>query len=117
VVITQSAAIQEELTGRENLSYVEHTAQPETTRPLHTGQIPRSGGLHPKSEIADQASPTPRRLVIEWTAQLLADGEAFHDHGGVPVLQARKPAVIMKRPVMIAADARSGGIASQIRNP
>jgi len=27
-------------------------------------------GLRPKSEIPDQASPAPRRLSIEWTAQL-----------------------------------------------
>ena len=27
-------------------------------------------GLHPKSAMPDQASPAPRRLGIEWTAQL-----------------------------------------------
>jgi hypothetical protein len=29
-----------------------------------------AGGLHPKSEIPDQGSPVPRRLIIAWTAQL-----------------------------------------------
>jgi len=32
------------------------------------GLTPR--GLHPKSAMPDQASPAPRRLGIEWTAQL-----------------------------------------------
>jgi hypothetical protein len=30
----------------------------------------RGWGSHPKSEIPDQASAVPRRLVIEWTARL-----------------------------------------------
>jgi len=29
-----------------------------------------AGGLHPKSEIDDQARTAPRRLIVEWTTQL-----------------------------------------------
>ena len=29
-----------------------------------------AGGLHPKSEMHDQAGSAPRRLIIDWTAQL-----------------------------------------------
>jgi hypothetical protein len=28
------------------------------------------GGLHPKSETADQASTAPRQLIIEWITRL-----------------------------------------------
>jgi hypothetical protein len=34
------------------------------------GGLEVQGGLPPKSEISDQASPAPRRLMIEWTAQI-----------------------------------------------
>ena len=47
-----------------------------------------SGGLHPESEMAGQATTAPRRLLIEWVAQL---------YGG---------------PFMIAAGARCGGSGS-----
>ena len=30
----------------------------------------RPGGLHPKSEMHDQASSALRRLIIEWITQL-----------------------------------------------
>jgi hypothetical protein len=29
-----------------------------------------AGGLHPKSEMPDQAAQPPRRLTIEWTTDL-----------------------------------------------
>ena len=29
-----------------------------------------TGGVHLRSETADQVSPVPRRLIIEWTSQL-----------------------------------------------
>jgi hypothetical protein len=39
-------------------------------RPIMITEDFQGGGLHPKSEMPDPASSSPRRLVIEWTAQL-----------------------------------------------
>jgi len=86
---------------------------PGESRPVHDhGGFPVLGGCITNPKCMNR----PALRLAGWRSSGPPSSAALHDHGGSCTAGGRKSSVIMKAPVMIAADAWCRGVASHIRN-